>query len=97
MWMELLAKGSSKSRQELEFKESRQPFYLAAIAEHLRSINDPDAQAFSEKFGTFRTGVPVGVAGMPRVPEVFEAKEKWRRYDPVPWPTDKANYTSAVP
>ena len=33
---------------------------------------------------------------MPRVPEVFEAKEKWRKYEPVPWPTDKNNYTSAV-
>ena len=33
---------------------------------------------------------------MLRVPEVFEAKEKWRKYEPVPWPTDKSNCTSTV-
>lgn len=25
---------------------------------------------------------------------VFEAKEKWRKYEPLRWPTDKANYTA---
>ena len=82
--------------ETLSVVEPRQPFWLAAIGEHLKIIGDPDMGAFGTGPGTFRSGVPLGVQGMPRVPEVFEAKEKWRKYEPVPWPTDKSNYTSAV-
>jgi hypothetical protein len=51
-----------------------------ALGEHLKAIGDPDADVFGGGPGTFRTGVELGLQGMPRVPEVFEAKEKWRKY-----------------
>jgi hypothetical protein len=96
LWLGHLSQRSGVERAKLEHVEPRQPFMLAAIAEHLKIIGDPDWPAFGTGPGSFRTGVPLGVQGMPRVPEVFEAKEKWRKYEPVPWPTDKSNYTSAV-
>ena len=95
-WLECLAEKSGLAVEELSAVEPRQPFLLAAIGEHLKVIEDPDAEAFSPDPGTFRTGVPLGVQGMPRVPAVFEAKEKWRKYEEVPWPSDKENYLSAA-
>ena len=95
-WLECLAEKSGLAVAELSAVEPRQPFLLAAIGEHLKVIEDPDAEAFSPDPGTFRTGVPLGVQGMPRVPAVFEAKEKWRKYEEVPWPSDKENYLSAA-
>ena len=94
LWLRSLAARSGKTEEDLAEVDEHQPFFLAAVHEHLKVIGDPDAEAFRPD--TFRTGVPIGVDGMPRAPDVFEAKEKWRRYDPIPWPTDKANYTSAA-
>eukprot|EP00435_Cladocopium_sp_Y103_P020454 s3417_g5.t1 len=51
---------------DLQQVEDRQPFMLAAIAEHLKVIDDPDAAAFSLQPGSFRTGVPIGVEGRRR-------------------------------
>eukprot|EP00435_Cladocopium_sp_Y103_P031679 s3830_g8.t1 len=97
IWLQALGERSGLSREELLHVnvEERQPFMLAAIAEHLRAIRDPDSAAFSLEEGSFRTGVPIGVDGMPRVPAVFEAKEKWRKYEQVLHPGDKENYVSA--
>ena len=95
-WLRCLAQRSGVSVESLNVVEPRQPFWLAAIGEHLKIIGDPDRDAFGTGPDTFRSGVQLGVQGMPRVPEVFEAKEKWRKYEPIPWPTDKGNYTSAV-
>ena len=95
-WLTRLSKASGTTVKDLSVVTPRQPFWLAALGEHLRVIGDPDADVFGGGPGTFRTGVELGLQGMPRVPEVFEAKEKWRKYDPIPWPTDKGNYTSAV-
>eukprot|EP00435_Cladocopium_sp_Y103_P023419 s974_g5.t1 len=96
LWLTRLADLSGKSVSELEEVDERQPFLLAALGEHLKLIGDPDAEAFLAKEGGFRAGVPIGVDGdMPRVPEVFEPKEKWKKYEPIPWPCDKENYTSA--
>ena len=96
LWLRSLAAQSGKTEEDLAEVDGHQPFLLAAVHEHLKVIGDPDAEAFRNEPDTFRTGVPIGVDGMPRAPEVFEAKEKWRKYDPIPWPTDKANYTSAA-
>ena len=95
-WLRRLSETKGAEMEALRCVEPRQPFMLTAIGEHLKIIGDPDWRAFSAGPDTFRSGVPLGVQGMPRVPEVFEAKEKWRKYEPVPWPTDKANYTSAL-
>ena len=95
-WLTRLSQASGMTVEDLSVVAPRQPFWLVALGEHLKIIGDPDAGAFGGGPGTFRTGVELGLQGMPRVPEVFDAKEKWRRYDPIPWPTDKGNYTSAV-
>ena len=95
-WLECLAEKSGLAVEQLSAVKPRQPFLLAAIGEHLKAIEDPDAGAFSPDPGTFRTGVPLGLQGMLRVPAVFEAKEKWRKYEEVPWPSDKENYLSAA-
>ena len=95
-WLRRLSETKGAEMEALRCVEPRQPFMLTAIGEHLKIIGDPDWRAFSAGPDTFRSGVPLGVQGMPRVPEVFEAKEKWRKYEPVPWSTDKANYTSAL-
>ena len=96
MWLEHLSELSGKEVNELAGVSEHQPFRLSAVHEHLKAIGDPDAEVFGDGPDTFQAGVPLGVEGMPRVPEVFEAKVKWRKYDPIPWPADKANYTSAV-
>eukprot|EP00435_Cladocopium_sp_Y103_P057006 s1874_g19.t1 len=95
IWLSTLVESTGVDVQSLQKVEKRQPFMLAAIAEHLKVIEDPDADAFSLQPGSFRSGVPIGVDGLPRVPAVFEAKEKWRKYDPVVHPGDKENYVSA--
>eukprot|EP00435_Cladocopium_sp_Y103_P017854 s3622_g4.t1 len=85
IWLNALVESSGADMQSLQKVEDRQPFMLAAIAEHLKAIEDPDADAFlhGRGPGSFRSGVPIGVDGMPRVPAVFEAKEKRRKYDPA--------------
>ena len=83
MWLEHLAELSGKEKKELAGISEHQPFRLAAIHEHLKAIGDPDAEVFGGGVDTFQAGVPLGVEGMPWVPEVFEAKVKWRKYDPT--------------
>ena len=57
------------------------PFLFAAIEELLRISQDPDYKAYFSSSQSFAKGVRVGVgAKLPRVPAVFERKEKWRRY-----------------
>ena len=58
-----------------------QPFLFAAIEELLRLSLDPDYKAYFSSSQSFAKGVRIGVgAKLPRVPAVFERKEKWRRY-----------------
>ena len=63
-------------------RTAAQPFYLAAIEELLRISGDPDSRAFfscvSFAKGVLRLGPGVQ---LPRVPAVYEKKEKWRKYD----------------
>eukprot|EP00435_Cladocopium_sp_Y103_P069710 s303_g33.t2 len=96
MWLGRLGKLVGKPPRDLEVVEERQPFMLAALEAHLRAVGDPDAGAFSEKPGCFRKGVPIGVdEPLPRVPAVFEEKEKWKKYEAIPFPQNKENYLSA--
>ena len=59
-----------------------QPFYLAAMEELLRLSGDPDSRVFFSSSVSFAKGVRLGPGVcLPRVPSVFEKKEKWRKYD----------------
>ncbi|CAE7438573.1 unnamed protein product [Symbiodinium sp. CCMP2592] len=63
-------------------KSEGQPFYLAAVEELLRISGDPDSRVFFSSSVSFAKGVRLGPgATLPRVPAVFEKKEKWRKYD----------------
>ena len=58
-----------------------QPFFLAAIEELLRISGNPDYKAFHSSSVPFAKGVRLGAGSrLPRVPAVFERKEKWRKY-----------------
>ena len=79
-------------------KPEGQPFYLAAIEELLRISGDPDSRVFFSSSVSFAKGVRLGPgATLPRVPAVFEKKEKWRKYDVESCPSDveRENYLSA--
>ena len=96
LWLLKLQEISGRPKGELEVIAPRQPFLLSALHAHLEALEDPDSRVFEVSDTSFQSGVQVGVQDdMPRVPEVFEAKEKWKKYEPVPWPCDKDNYSSA--
>eukprot|EP00435_Cladocopium_sp_Y103_P057979 s1782_g20.t1 len=96
IWLDRLERLTGRSKVDLEMIEERQPFMLAALHAHLEVIKDPDVEAFADRPGSFRRGVAIGVEGpLPRVPGVFEEKEEWKKYDQVPFPCDKENYSSA--
>ena len=58
------------------------PSILAAVEELLRFSGDPDSRAFFSSSVSFAKGVRLGPGvRLPRVPAVFEKKDKWRRYD----------------
>ena len=75
-WLRRLAKDSGMSIASLAVTDDEEPFALAELHEHLKIIKDPEAKVFGEGPGTFKSGMPLGVEGMPRVPEVFEARKK---------------------
>ena len=59
-------------------------FYLAAVEEllRLRFSGDPDSRAFFSSSVSFAKEVRLGPGvRLPRVPAVFEKKDKWRQHD----------------
>ena len=62
-------------------RTEHQPFFLAAMEELLRLSGDPDHRVYFTASQSFAKGVRLGVgAKLPRVPAVFERKQKWRTY-----------------
>ena len=88
---EVLAEGRELLFTALEYAGAKlpvrertegQPFYLAAMEELLRISGDPDSRVFFSSSVSFAKGVRLGPGVcLPRVPSVFEKKEKWRKYD----------------
>jgi hypothetical protein len=73
-----------------------QPFFLHALGQSLKIMGDPDWEIFCGSGDSFSNGVPVGVGiTMPRTPEVFRRKERWRKYDDSDFVCEMDNYTSA--
>lgn len=77
----------------------RQPFHLALVEDFLRLCGDPDYAAFYTASESFAKGVRIGVdADLPRTPEVFGPKVKWRDYEGEkdPDPVMRSNYPTAA-
>ncbi|CAE7611856.1 unnamed protein product, partial [Symbiodinium sp. KB8] len=73
-----------------------QPFYLRLLACTARLLEDPDWQILTEGDECFERGVPLGYDEViPRVPQVFERKVKWRKLDESTFEAIKDNYSSA--
>ena len=73
-----------------------QPFLLKAVARTAEVMGDPDWASITEGTDNFCTGVPIGFGeALPRLPQVFEPKAKWRKFDEDLPERDRSNYTSA--
>ena len=53
-WLTRLSKASGTTVKDLSVVTPRQPFWLAALGEHLRVIGDPDADVFGGGPGTLQ-------------------------------------------
>jgi hypothetical protein len=96
-------RSTGQRKEEFLKAESGQPFHLQLIGSLLRLCGDPDWEVFykGEMVGgqvhSFADGVPIGYkCDMPRKPEVFEAKEKWKKYEESEFQPDMANYSSVT-
>ena len=70
-----------------------QPFYLRAIAQTLRILEDPDYHIIEEGKFCFVNGVDVGhTAPLGPVPQVFRRRQKDQKYDDSVWEPNMSNY-----
>ncbi|CAE8676182.1 unnamed protein product, partial [Polarella glacialis] len=74
-----------------------QPVRLPALENFLQLCGDPDFRVFHSSSRSFSKGVTLGILGkLPRVPAVFDKKERWRKYpEEEGEPGDGDNYVSA--
>ncbi|CAE8658280.1 unnamed protein product, partial [Polarella glacialis] len=74
-----------------------QPVRLPALENFLQLCGDPDFRVFHSSSRSFSKGVTLGILGkLPRVPAVFDKKERWRTYpEEEGEPGDGDNYVSA--
>jgi hypothetical protein len=74
-----------------------QPVRLPALESFLLLCGDPDSRVFHSSSRSFSKGVTLGILGkLPRVPSVFDRKERWRKYpEEEGEPEDGDNYVSA--
>ncbi|CAE8726071.1 unnamed protein product [Polarella glacialis] len=74
-----------------------QPVLLPALENFLKLCGDPDSRVFHTSSRSFSKGVTLGILGkLPRVPAVFDRKERWRKYpEDEGDPEDGENYGSA--
>ncbi|CAE7713877.1 unnamed protein product [Symbiodinium necroappetens] len=70
-----------------------QPFYLRAIAQTLRILEDPDYRIIEEGKFCFCNGVEVGhTSPLGPVPQVFRRRQKGQKYDDSEWEPLMGNY-----
>ena len=97
LWFRLLDNGLPGDSLLLAQVREHQPFFLQALGRSLRLTDDPDWRAFAESPFSFVAGPPVGVGvKMPRVPAVFEKKDRWRKLDETEFTHEVANYRSFI-
>ncbi|CAE7860247.1 unnamed protein product, partial [Symbiodinium necroappetens] len=70
-----------------------QPFYLRAMAQTLRILEDPDYHILEEGKFCFCNGVEVGhTSPLGPVPQVFRLRQKGQKYDESEWEPLMGNY-----
>ena len=75
---------------------ARQPFFLHLLAESLKKLGDPDWEILVQGEECFAKGVPVGMEQeLPRTPQVFRKREKFRQLDITEFQPDMKNYSTA--
>ena len=97
-WFSQIESASKFPPEEIRGVTANQPFYLCALGESLRLLQDPDWRVlYSSTRECFAKGVSVGVGvRMPRTPAVYERKSKWRKLDETAFLADTTNYLSAT-
>ena len=74
----------------------RQPFFLSLLSQSLRLFGDPDTDILCEGTDSFSSGVPLGHRSpLPRTPQVFKRRVKFRQLDQTPFEATMENYASA--
>ena len=93
----LLDSGGKLDEATIRSVPEFQPFFLPALGESLRLLQDPDWRVFFVAQDSYSSGVPVGYnTKMPRTPAVFPRKTRWRNYDESEEKWDMDNYRSAA-
>ena len=73
-----------------------QPFYLHLLAQSLKALGDPDWEVLTQGEECYANGMPLGCEKpMPRAPQVFAPRSKFRKLDETPFDPCMINYTSA--
>ena len=74
----------------------RQPFYLYLLAESLRILGDPDWEVLVQGDECYAEGMPVGFdSPLPRAPQVFRLRDRFRKLDESEFEPQMQNYSSA--
>ena len=95
-WATIVCDIEGVQHEDLLEVSTPQPFYLRLLACTARLLEDPDWKILTEGDECFEKGVPLGYDEViPRVPQVFERKVKWRKLDESSFEAIKDNYTSA--
>ena len=90
-----LASTVSDPNEALRVPEG-QPFYLNLVAQSLRLLGDPDWSVLTQGTECFANGMPIGFdQPLPRAPQVFKKKTKFRKCDDTLFEPDMTNYASA--
>ena len=74
----------------------RQPLFLNLLARSLKALGDPDYDILVSGEECFARGVSVGYdAPLPRAPQIFRPREKFRKLDETEFEPQMENYASA--
>ena len=97
VWFKMLSEESELPLEKIAERTDHQTFYLFALGETLRLIGDVDHEIFWRAKDSFVSGVPVGYKEIiPLIPDMYEEKQKWRKYDETLEVEGKDNYVSAT-
>ena len=96
-WFRRIATESQLPIEKIAERTENQTFFLFALGETLRLVGDADHEIFWRAKDSFVSGVPVGYKEIiPLIPEMYEEKQKWRKYDETLEVEEKENYVSAT-
>ena len=95
-WASLVCNFEGAQHEGLLEVAPTQPFYLRLLSCTARLLEDPDWEILTEGNECFEKGVPLGYdEPIPRVPQVFDRKVKWRKLDESEFEAIKEKITIA--